>query len=232
MRKRSNALSAARPPRADGTTDALPSPPLSATPTEHVRARPNRTPLECQDRTGPRGAAALRKACAAPPPHTIGDDFRKDNADYELRRTCGQPVGTRTESSPDDRDVSMSSPGCYLPSMGEPVELHVGGKTYRVVASAEEASLQRLAGIVDERLRDIAGPGNALAPQSLLLVAISLAHDLEEERQRRAHVEARSRETLRSVLARIDQALETADGLEGQSGTEAASEEQHPAPDS
>jgi cell division protein ZapA len=116
--------------------------------------------------------------------------------------------------------------------MGEPVELRVGGKTYRVVASAEEASLQRLAGIVDERLRDVAGPGNALAPQSLLLVAISLAHDLEEERQRRAHVEARSRDTLRNVLARIDQALETADGLEGQSGTEAASEESHPSPDS
>ncbi len=126
----------------------------------------------------------------------------------------------------------MPPPRCYLPTMGEPVELRVGGKTYRVVASAEEASLQRLAGIVDERLRDIAGPGNALAPQSLLLVAISLAHDLEEERQRRALLEARSRETLRNVLARIDDALETADGLEGTPVVEAASEQPHPAPDS
>jgi cell division protein ZapA len=126
----------------------------------------------------------------------------------------------------------MPPPQCYLPSMGEPVELQVGGKTYRVVASAEADSLQRLAGIVDERLRDIAGPGNALAPQSLLLVAISLAHDLEEERQRRAHVEARSRETLRNVLARIDEALETADGLEGHPGAESATEHSQPTADS
>ena len=126
----------------------------------------------------------------------------------------------------------MPPPRCYLPTMGEPVELQVGGKTYRVVASAEEDSLQRLAGIVDERLREIAGPGNALAPQSLLLVAISLAHDLEDERQRRLQVESRSRETLRNVLARIDAALETADGLERQPVADPSSDEPHPSPES
>ena len=145
-----------------------------------------------------------------------------------LRKTCEQAVG----SGLDHRDVSMPPPQCYLPTMGEPVELHVGGKTYRVVASAGEASLQRLAGIVDERLREIGGPGNALAPQSLLLVAISLAHELEEERQRRAHIESRSRETLRNVLARIDEALETADGLEGQPAADSPPDDLHPSPDS
>ena len=126
----------------------------------------------------------------------------------------------------------MSPPRCYLLSMGEPVELHVGGRTYRVVASAEEASLHRLAGIVDERLRELARPGSAVAPQSLLLAAISLAHDLEQERERRLQLESRSRETLRNVLARIDEALETADGLERQPGADAAPEEPHPSPGS
>jgi cell division protein ZapA len=89
-----------------------------------------------------------------------------------------------------------------------PVELRVGGQTYRVVASAGEAQLQRLAGLVDDRLRELTGAGRSIAPQSLLLAAISLAHDLEEERARREAVEVRSREMLRSVLQRIDAALE------------------------
>lgn len=89
-----------------------------------------------------------------------------------------------------------------------PVELRVGGQTYRVVASAGEDELKRLAEHVDVRLRELAGPGRAIAPQSLLLAAISLAHDLEEERAKREALEVRSREMLRSVLQRIDDALE------------------------
>lgn len=91
------------------------------------------------------------------------------------------------------------------------VELRVGGQSYRVVASTDEAELQRLAEVVDTRLRDLAGPGRALAPQSLLLVAISLAHDLETERARTRAVEVRSKEMLTSVLQRIDALLSEED---------------------
>ncbi|HEY2408970.1 MAG TPA: cell division protein ZapA [Polyangiaceae bacterium] len=89
-----------------------------------------------------------------------------------------------------------------------PVELRVGGQTYRVVASAEEADLRRLANVVDERLRALTGPGRSVSAQSLLLAAISLAHDLEGERASRANVERRSREMLTTLVARIDAALE------------------------
>jgi cell division protein ZapA len=92
-----------------------------------------------------------------------------------------------------------------------PVELKVGGQTYRVVASAEEPELRRLADLVDARLRSISTPGRPISPQSLLLAAISLAHDLEEEKRKRAQLEARSKEMLRGVLARIDAALEASD---------------------
>lgn len=94
---------------------------------------------------------------------------------------------------------------------GSPVDLKVGGQTYRVVASAEEAELKRLADLVDTRLRSMSAPGRPISPQSLLLAAISLAHDLEEEKRKRALVEARSKEMLRSVLARIDAAIEASD---------------------
>jgi cell division protein ZapA len=92
-----------------------------------------------------------------------------------------------------------------------PVELRVGGQTYRVVASAEEAELRRLADMVDARLRDLVAPGRQLHPQALLLAAIALAHDLEQERERRQHVEQRSREMLTTLLSRIDAVLDSTD---------------------
>jgi cell division protein ZapA len=89
-----------------------------------------------------------------------------------------------------------------------PVELRVGGQTYRVVATAEEADLHRLADVVDERLRALTAPGRSVSPQSLLLAALSLAHDLEDERNRRLRSEQRAREMLSSLVSRIDAALE------------------------
>ncbi len=89
-----------------------------------------------------------------------------------------------------------------------PVELRVGGQTYRVVATAEEADLHRLADVVDERLRQLTAPGRSVSPQSLLLAALSLAHDLEDERKRRLQSEQRAREMLSSLVSRIDAALE------------------------
>jgi cell division protein ZapA len=94
---------------------------------------------------------------------------------------------------------------------GSPVELKVGGQTYRVVASAEETELRRLADLVDTRLRSMSAPGRPISPQALLLAAISLAHDLEEEKHKRSLLEARSKEMLKSVLARIDAAIEASD---------------------
>jgi len=89
-----------------------------------------------------------------------------------------------------------------------PVELRVGGQTYRVIATAEEADLHRLADVVDERLRKLTAPGRSVSPQSLLLAALSLAHDLEDERGRRLRSEQRAREMLSSLVSRIDAALE------------------------
>jgi cell division protein ZapA len=94
---------------------------------------------------------------------------------------------------------------------GSPVELKVGGQTYRVVASAEETELRRLADMVDARLRSLSAPGRPISPQALLLAAISLAHDLEEEKRKRLQLETRSKEMLRNVLSRIDAAIEASD---------------------
>jgi len=144
------------------------------------------------------------------------------------RINCGRPVeklGVRAEerfrvnvgSRPAWRTIilaiSMGEPGCYgrRRMAGSPVELKVGGQTYRVVASAEETELRRLADLVDARLRSMSAPGRPISPQALLLAAISLAHDLEEEKRKRLQLEQRSKEMLKSVLARIDAAIEASD---------------------
>jgi len=92
--------------------------------------------------------------------------------------------------------------------MGTPVELRVGGQTYRVLASADASELRRLADIVDARLRSLTAPGRQVSSQALVLAAIALAHDLEEERGLRRRAEQRSQEMLQSVLTRVDAVLD------------------------
>ncbi len=89
------------------------------------------------------------------------------------------------------------------------VDVRVAGHSYRVVTSAPEADLQRLAAVVDAKLRELAGPGRPVAPQTLLLAALALAHEVEVERERRQQVEQRAREMLSHVLERLDAALDT-----------------------
>jgi cell division protein ZapA len=91
-----------------------------------------------------------------------------------------------------------------------PVELRVGGQTFRVVANANADELQRLARIVDGKLRELA-VSSAFHPQSMLLVAMTLAHEVEEERARRRDVERRSRDTLQRLLERVDSAMTLAE---------------------
>jgi cell division protein ZapA len=90
------------------------------------------------------------------------------------------------------------------------VDLRVGGQSYRVVTTSDPSALQRYAQLVDERLRNITA-GGAVHPNGLVLVALSLVHELEEERSLRQRGEDSARETLRSMLARIDAALDAVD---------------------
>lgn len=88
------------------------------------------------------------------------------------------------------------------------VQLKVAGQTYKVVTSAEEHDLQRLAGAVEDRMYAVTGPGRQPTQQSLVLAAITLAHELEEERELRQRAEERYRTMLESLLGRIDAVLE------------------------
>jgi cell division protein ZapA len=89
------------------------------------------------------------------------------------------------------------------------IELSVAGQKYRVVSSAGEDEVQRLAEIVAGKLKELGGASWATQPsKAMLLAAMALAHEVEAERGRREAVEARARDMLRRVLVRIDEALE------------------------
>lgn len=89
------------------------------------------------------------------------------------------------------------------------VQLRVAGQTYKVVSTAEQGELLRLAATVDAKVSEVSR-GRAAHPQGVLLAALALAHELEEERNRREALERRSRDLLRRVLLRIDDAIEDA----------------------
>lgn len=89
-----------------------------------------------------------------------------------------------------------------------PVQLKVGGQTHKVVSTAPEDELRRLAAVVDGRIHALTPKGRGVAPNAILLAAIALAHDLEEERQKRVALERKTRDLLRRVLMRVDDALD------------------------
>jgi len=98
---------------------------------------------------------------------------------------------------------------------GRTVVVTVGTREYKVVSSASEEELSRLAQTVSAKLAEVSPPGRPESPQALLLTALALAHDLEEERLRARSLERKSRDMLRRVLVRLDGVLD----LEGSAGS-------------
>jgi len=88
------------------------------------------------------------------------------------------------------------------------VELIVAGQKVKVVSTASEEELRALASAVSEKVEQVAPRGRPSTPQALVLAAMALAHDLEVERGRRQALERKTRDSVRRMLVRVDQALE------------------------
>jgi cell division protein ZapA len=102
--------------------------------------------------------------------------------------------------------------------MSRTVEVRVAGQNYRVVSSAPEGEVRRLAEAVNAKLAELVPKGRAAPPNAILLAAIALAHDVEEEREKRESIERRARDWLRRVVTRIDEVLEAPEDAEDASG--------------
>jgi cell division protein ZapA len=98
------------------------------------------------------------------------------------------------------------------------VELRIAGQSYRVVSSAPEEELKRLALVVGSKLAELVPKGRPVPPQAMLLAAMALAHEVEAARGERESLERRTRDLLRRTLVRIDDALEPFEGAESAGG--------------
>jgi cell division protein ZapA len=92
------------------------------------------------------------------------------------------------------------------------VQLRVAGQTYRVVTTANDADMKRLVSTLEEKLAEVSPRGRSVNPQAMLLAALALIHDLEEERGRAGRIEGRAKEALGRLLTRIDTALQEEGG--------------------
>ncbi len=90
------------------------------------------------------------------------------------------------------------------------VQVSVSGHEYRLVTTLDQPTMDKLAADVELRLQRLA-PGQQLHPQALLLVALSLAQELEQAKRQHEELTARSRQMLESLLSRVDGALGSVD---------------------
>jgi cell division protein ZapA len=90
---------------------------------------------------------------------------------------------------------------------GTPVDVRVGQKTYRVVATSDHPTLERLAALVDQKLSQI----DSRHPDALVLAALALAHDVDELGKENQRLRGRTRHMLGTLLSRVDEALDHVD---------------------
>lgn len=89
-------------------------------------------------------------------------------------------------------------------------EIQIGGVAYRVQSSADTSELSKLAAVVEARLSDLPA-SQRHDHRSLVLVALSLAHDLEQERIAHQALRASVAQRLTGLVSRIDDALDHRD---------------------
>jgi cell division protein ZapA (FtsZ GTPase activity inhibitor) len=91
------------------------------------------------------------------------------------------------------------------------VTLDIAGASYRMMVDADEAHLERLAALVNERFAAL-GPKaqqKASPAQLLAMVALSLADELVTVQGRCQAIEDTTRRAVTNAIARIDRRLST-----------------------
>lgn len=92
---------------------------------------------------------------------------------------------------------------------GRSVEVVVAGQKVKVVSTASETELRALASAVSTKVAEVSPRGRPSTPQAIALAALALAHELEVERGKRRALERKTRDSLRRILVRVDQVIET-----------------------
>ena len=101
------------------------------------------------------------------------------------------------------------------------VTLEIAGARYKMTSDADEAHLQRLAEVVNERIAALGTKAarTASPAQMLAVVALGLADDLLTAEDRRDRLESLTRDAVSKAIERIDRHL----GDDGEPGGDGAS---------
>ena len=93
--------------------------------------------------------------------------------------------------------------------MKRTITVEIAGTKFRLVADADDAHLQELAGMVNERVDKLnaSGARGASAAHLLALAALGLADDLRTSQTRITQIDELTRTAIAGAIARIDQRI-------------------------
>lgn len=94
--------------------------------------------------------------------------------------------------------------------MKRSVAVTIAGQRYTIKSDAEEAYVQSLAQIVDDKVKEVQRGAKTAAPQAVaVLAALQIADDLMRERTRRTDLRRRVREHSRNIRAWLDREVKS-----------------------
>lgn len=95
--------------------------------------------------------------------------------------------------------------------MKRTITVEIAGTKFRLVADADDAHLQELAAMVNERVDKLnaSGARGASSAHLLALAALGLADDLRTAQVRLAQIDEMTRTAIVGAIARIDQRIAT-----------------------
>ena len=89
--------------------------------------------------------------------------------------------------------------------MKRSVAVTIAGQRFTLKSDADEAYVQGLATLVDEKMREVQRGSKTAAPHAVaVLAALQLADDLERERRGRRELRARVRDKARTIREFLD----------------------------
>ena len=93
--------------------------------------------------------------------------------------------------------------------MKRTITVEIAGTKFRLVADADDAHLQELAGMVNERVDKLnaSGARGASAAHLLALAALGLADDLRSSQMRLTQIDELTRTAIAGAITRIDQRI-------------------------
>lgn len=90
------------------------------------------------------------------------------------------------------------------------VAVTIAGQRYSIRSDAEESYVQALAGVVDDKIKQVQRGAKTAPPQAVaVLAALQLADELERERTRRSDLRKRVREHSRAIRGLLDRSVKS-----------------------